>query len=72
MARGAKFAFDLLGAPVDLITMGMRGVRRPIRKNLYAWQSDIFTNEYADLVRPVLTMTADWIHFSKDRWSSSR
>lgn len=49
MARGAKFApFDLLGAPVDLITMGMRGVGIPVPEKPFLG-SEYLIDKYADL-----------------------
>jgi len=49
MARGAKFApMDLLGAPVDLITMGMRGVGIPVPEKPFLG-SEYLIDKYADL-----------------------
>jgi len=49
MARGAKYApFDLLGAPVDLITMGMRGVGIPVPEKPFLG-SEYLIDKYADL-----------------------
>ena len=49
MARGAKFApMDLLGAPVDLITMGMRSVGIPVPEKPFL-SSEYLIDKYADL-----------------------
>ena len=49
MARGAKFApMDLLGAPVDLVTMGMRGVGIPVPEKPFLG-SEYLIDKYADL-----------------------
>ena len=47
--RGAKFApMDLLGAPVDLTTMAMRGVGIPVPEKPFLG-SEYLIDKYADL-----------------------